>query len=188
MIEYNEWFHQGTVGQGEVPFQADLTQVYRDGERRKSRVEGTLTHKKLDNLVLETGEATFMESGSPAPQYTTTTTTTKTTTTTTPVKLSSEHLTDDTILISASSESVWSPYSLQSLPPTLFPPTEPTTAKPNPLRKFYPVEDDVKHETVTAAKFLDHEEVVAVVAGGRAVTSSILLIFIAASIRLIFSI
>jgi hypothetical protein len=142
---------QGTLAEREVPYTALLCQEYRDGATACLDVEGVLTFTALTNLTTLFQQPRFLASDLLSP------TTTTTTTRAVPAGTTSAPAASSSFLVDQQKDSVSSvvertfrssrPESDNhlapaALPATLFPPTEPPAPTPNPLRQFYPVEDD----------------------------------------------
>ena len=160
---------QGVVTRREVPYTATLCQEYRDGVVSRVTVEGLLTFSALTNLTTLLQPPRYIVSDRLAPTTTTTTTTTSTTappTSTAATQAAYSQLVDrsgsfvvERTFRSSRPESD-SHLVAQPLPATLFPPTEPTAPTPNPLRQFYPVDEDdpvvmVNDDVIRAAQVSD---------------------------------
>jgi len=141
---------KGVIKRGETSFTANLTQFYADGGTRSTRVKGTLSHRSLLRITEDRGRPYYTESGLPAPQFTEPS---PTTTTSVPASEPGE-VTNPT----QDGDNAGKAVQLTGSPATLYPPTQSTTRKPNPLRRFYPEEDDMSEkDAIQAAKFSDKE-------------------------------
>jgi hypothetical protein len=178
-----------------VPYTAILCQDYKDDITTKVDIEGVLIVTALANLTVAFQPPRFIATDLPAPTTTTTSTTTSTTTTapTTTAKMAvndSGAFGLERTFRSSRPESDSHLAALPPpLPPTLFPPTEPTSPTPNPLRQFYPVEDDsavmVSDEAVRAAQVSDLAAAAAV-NGGRASETLLLFLFVLSSYVMLY--
>ena len=160
---------------GETPYSASITQVYEDGVEKPVQIEGDLRHTSLTDIRVRYIDRQYIETGLPAPAKPPVK----------PVTVKNNNQPKKDMLVSSQQSinndnmvvPLGTPMSMVStdtnkesgeenegenakttteeLPATLYPPTVPTSAKPNPLRKFYPVEDDPPREKVmfSAAKY-----------------------------------
>ncbi len=159
---------------GETPYSASITQVYEDGVKKPVQVEGDLRHTSLTDIRVRYIDRQYIETGLPAPAKPPVK----------PVKVndynknqpkkdllvsSHQSINNDNMVVPLgtpmsmvstdsnkdSGEGECAKTTTEELPATLYPPTVPTSAKPNPLRKFYPVEDDPPREKLmfSAAKY-----------------------------------
>jgi len=147
----------------EIPYTATLVQIYEDGKEVEVNVSGVLEQTSLQFIRQVAEKPMFLESGLAAPVKPTTTTTSTTTATTTTTATASTILLDDTMAW-ASDDAGASPaaagnYTMVTAPPTLFPPTVATSSTPNPLRMFYPLEEEEQEDDITIPdKFPDAEQ------------------------------
>ena len=145
---------------GDVPYTASFIQLYKDNTRRDTDIEGIITQTSIENIHIVKGDPFYLETGlsAPLPPKLTPTPTSPSPPTTSLKERDEEYTQDsnkDDIKDYIGDEML---SSKSRLPATLYPPPEPTSPKPNPLRRFYPEEEEKKKEKdlVTAAKFLEN--------------------------------
>jgi len=102
----------------ELPYTAKLVSIFESGKTKTKRVEGFYVETLLTDVELKRGSPYFTETGELSPTTTTTTTTARPTTTT-------------TTTTTTTSTTLRPKRTTTQLPTTV-----------NPLRKFYPAEDD----------------------------------------------
>jgi len=133
----------GVVVSGVVPFSGRLVQVYKDDQTTEANVAGDLNHTMLARVIIKYGEARYTESGKLAPKPPPKVTTSTEKQTTSPIT------SPPPPRASLRQETSPSP----SAPTTLFPPTSSPTSTENPLRRFFPLEDDRDTGNGVAALF-----------------------------------
>jgi len=146
---------QGVLKTGDTPYSATITQLYEDGVKKPVQIEGDLRHTSLTDIRVRYIDRQYIDTGKPAPSKPVT----KVINNKQPKKdmLKSsrdnegENIDDMSVPLgtpmsmvsnNSSQENDAGGKTTTELPATLYPPTVPTSAKPNPLRKFYPIEDE----------------------------------------------